>query len=289
MLTPGPTDASAKLDDLELLFLNMHNLINAFRPHQARESILQMLRAEIEARREAAREIRQTIDASRRTVEQAHADMLGAVEDAPPLASAASSPLPDDAGDVKMEDAESAADSASVSEASEVAALTPAQLEQAEARPAHWPCRLHGGVLADMVACWWTCRRPRRRSACRRRSSRRLRRPWAERAADGREQQAGSRIAVIYGAGAPRVGLGHASSASPCIVDTSSEPSALATRQQRSANSWGAKDRHSKGDVTPSPSLGPSCLLRALPTCSISSKEPSTSAKHDQRAFQARE
>lgn len=27
---------SEKLDDLEQLFLNMHNLINAFRPHQVR-------------------------------------------------------------------------------------------------------------------------------------------------------------------------------------------------------------------------------------------------------------
>lgn len=98
-----------------------------------------MLRAQIEERREAAREIRQTIDASRRAVEQAHADMLGAVEDVPPLASAASSPAAEgaarsEAADVKMEDTESAGDNASVSEGSEASALTPAQAEQAEVR-----------------------------------------------------------------------------------------------------------------------------------------------------------
>lgn len=29
---------SEKLDDMEQLFLNMHNLINAFRPHQVRKT-----------------------------------------------------------------------------------------------------------------------------------------------------------------------------------------------------------------------------------------------------------
>lgn len=173
----------------------MHNLINAFRPHQARETIIQMLKTQIEERREAAREIRQTIDASRRAVEQAHADMLGAVEDAPPLASAASSPLSgavDDAGDVKMEDAESAADTASVSEGSEVSALTPAQLEQAEVRVFVGLLCFDGGVLTDVWCRGGLCRRRRRRSGCRSSSSPRWRRPWGERAWSGGSRRATS-------------------------------------------------------------------------------------------------
>lgn len=99
-----------------------------------------MLKAQIEQRREAAREIRQTIDASRRAVEQAHAEMLGAAEDATALGSAASSPLAvaGDDGDVKMEDVDSAGDAVSVSETSETAVLTPAQLEQVEVRTHPW-------------------------------------------------------------------------------------------------------------------------------------------------------
>ncbi|TYZ66533.1 hypothetical protein PybrP1_006385 [[Pythium] brassicae (nom. inval.)] len=71
-----------KLDDLELLFLNMHNLINAFRPHQARETIIEMLKAQIQERRDAAQDIRRTIDESRKAVELVHADLHEAPEDA---------------------------------------------------------------------------------------------------------------------------------------------------------------------------------------------------------------
>ncbi|RHY04146.1 hypothetical protein DYB25_010817 [Aphanomyces astaci] len=34
VLILNPTKFNAKLDDIEQLFLNMHNLINAYRPHQ---------------------------------------------------------------------------------------------------------------------------------------------------------------------------------------------------------------------------------------------------------------
>ena len=63
---------SEKLDKMELLFLNMHNLINAFRPHQARETVIQILKTQVQERRDAARDIRRTIDESRQAVEHVH-------------------------------------------------------------------------------------------------------------------------------------------------------------------------------------------------------------------------
>jgi mediator of RNA polymerase II transcription subunit 7 len=39
----------------------MHNLINAFRPHQARETIIHMLQTQIQERRDAAHDIRKYV------------------------------------------------------------------------------------------------------------------------------------------------------------------------------------------------------------------------------------
>lgn len=140
---------SDKLDDLELLFLNMHNLINAFRPHQARETIIEMLKAQIQERREAALDIRRcgsvsgrsivlvtlvatdplvgvdtpsalsmlhrTIDESRKAVELVHADLHEAPEDAART----------DASDVKMEDVELSGDASARQHALENGFLSP--------------------------------------------------------------------------------------------------------------------------------------------------------------------
>ncbi|DAZ98647.1 TPA: hypothetical protein N0F65_000842 [Lagenidium giganteum] len=82
ILMKNPSMFNDKLNDIELLFLNMHNLINAFRPHQARETIIEMLKEQIRERKEAVQDIRRTIDESRKAVEATHADLHEIGDDA---------------------------------------------------------------------------------------------------------------------------------------------------------------------------------------------------------------
>lgn len=53
----------------------MHNLINAFRPHQARQTVIQMLETQIKERGTAATNIRCIIDESRQAVERVHGEL----------------------------------------------------------------------------------------------------------------------------------------------------------------------------------------------------------------------
>nr|CCA19823.1 mediator of RNA polymerase II transcription subunit [Albugo laibachii Nc14] len=72
VLIRNPKVFNEKVDDLELLFVNMHNLINKFRPHQAREMIIQLLRGQIEEKQAAINDIRRVLIESREQVERAH-------------------------------------------------------------------------------------------------------------------------------------------------------------------------------------------------------------------------
>ncbi|ETV97264.1 hypothetical protein H310_09627 [Aphanomyces invadans] len=73
VLILNPTKFNAKLDDIEQLFLNMHNLINAYRPHQARETLIDLLKQQIQDRRDASAEIRQIVQNAKDAVQTAHA------------------------------------------------------------------------------------------------------------------------------------------------------------------------------------------------------------------------
>ena len=129
--------SSEKLDEVELLFLNMHNLINAFRPHQARETVIQMLEMQVQERREAARDIRRTIDESRLAVERVHGELHESTDDQVAVDGACTA---GGGGDVKMENADGVAEMGNGSDAhhargaASAVALTPAQQEQAQVR-----------------------------------------------------------------------------------------------------------------------------------------------------------
>jgi mediator of RNA polymerase II transcription subunit 7 len=54
MLCADPSAAMPKLEDIKRLFLNAHHLINMYRPHQARETLIMMMEEQLE---EGRREI----------------------------------------------------------------------------------------------------------------------------------------------------------------------------------------------------------------------------------------
>lgn len=48
VLSINPADAAEKVEHLQTLFYNVHDLINQYRPHQARESLVLMMEEQVE-------------------------------------------------------------------------------------------------------------------------------------------------------------------------------------------------------------------------------------------------
>lgn len=65
MLSVNPQEFESKLDDLRNLFVNAHHLLNLYRPHQARESLILMM----EEQRDRSREEIKEMDRVKKSVE----------------------------------------------------------------------------------------------------------------------------------------------------------------------------------------------------------------------------
>jgi mediator of RNA polymerase II transcription subunit 7 len=48
ILADDPAQAPPKIQDMTILFLNAHHMINEYRPHQARETLIFMMEAQVE-------------------------------------------------------------------------------------------------------------------------------------------------------------------------------------------------------------------------------------------------
>ncbi|XP_035829275.1 mediator of RNA polymerase II transcription subunit 7 isoform X2 [Aplysia californica] len=59
---PESPKRAEKLEDINLLFINMHHLINEFRPHQARETLRVMMELQRNQRSEVARKFQEHFD-----------------------------------------------------------------------------------------------------------------------------------------------------------------------------------------------------------------------------------
>jgi mediator of RNA polymerase II transcription subunit 7 len=57
ILSVCPEQFASKLDDLRNLFINAHHLLNLYRPHQARESLIMMMEDQLERTREEIKEM----------------------------------------------------------------------------------------------------------------------------------------------------------------------------------------------------------------------------------------
>jgi mediator of RNA polymerase II transcription subunit 7 len=56
-LSTTPASAPEKISDLRTLFINFHHLLNEYRPHQARESLIMMMEEQLERSKQETRGI----------------------------------------------------------------------------------------------------------------------------------------------------------------------------------------------------------------------------------------
>ncbi|KAI1338907.1 mediator complex, subunit Med7 [Xylariaceae sp. FL0016] len=69
VLANSPQHASDKITNIRDLFINFHHLINEYRPHQARESLISMMQAQLDKTRAETNAIRDAKDKAERILE----------------------------------------------------------------------------------------------------------------------------------------------------------------------------------------------------------------------------
>lgn len=68
-LSRSPAHAEAKVQDLRTLFINAHHALNEYRPHQARESAIEMMQDGLDKVRAETVAVRTQVDRARRVLE----------------------------------------------------------------------------------------------------------------------------------------------------------------------------------------------------------------------------
>ncbi|KAI1326548.1 MED7-domain-containing protein, partial [Xylariaceae sp. FL0255] len=69
LLANNPESAEEKITDIRDLFINFHHLINEYRPHQARESLISMMQSQLDRTRAETNAIRDAKDKAERVLE----------------------------------------------------------------------------------------------------------------------------------------------------------------------------------------------------------------------------
>lgn len=64
-----PQQFHVKIEDLKLILININHILNTYRPHQSRESLIMLLRQNIEQKRSEITEIDKTCDSIRQRIE----------------------------------------------------------------------------------------------------------------------------------------------------------------------------------------------------------------------------
>lgn len=69
VMARSPADAEAKIKDLRTIFINVHHILNEYRPHQARESAIEMMQDHLDRTRTETAAIRTQVDKARKVLE----------------------------------------------------------------------------------------------------------------------------------------------------------------------------------------------------------------------------
>ncbi|KAF2073475.1 hypothetical protein CYY_005223 [Polysphondylium violaceum] len=69
-LIENPSDFKTKVDDISLLFINFHHLLNSYRPHQARETLLSIMTEQIKNRTQSNQLLKKSLETCKESLIQ---------------------------------------------------------------------------------------------------------------------------------------------------------------------------------------------------------------------------
>lgn len=76
MMSINPESFPSKAEDIRIILINMHHLLNEYRPHQSRESLIMLMADQIQAKKQSIASLRQSLA----EIKQSLADMATATE-----------------------------------------------------------------------------------------------------------------------------------------------------------------------------------------------------------------
>ncbi|KAL3841168.1 hypothetical protein ACJIZ3_025759 [Penstemon smallii] len=71
VLVERPSQYARRVEDISLIFKNLHHLLNSLRPHQARATLIHILELQIERRKQAMEDIRRRREEAQRLLKDA--------------------------------------------------------------------------------------------------------------------------------------------------------------------------------------------------------------------------
>ncbi|KAI5323599.1 hypothetical protein L3X38_032671 [Prunus dulcis] len=77
ILVERPSQYARRVEDISLIFKNLHHLLNSLRPHQARATLIHILELQIQRCKQAVEDIKRRIEEARRLLKES----IGTLED----------------------------------------------------------------------------------------------------------------------------------------------------------------------------------------------------------------
>ncbi|BBN69876.1 Mediator complex, subunit Med7 [Prunus dulcis] len=77
ILVERPSQYARRVEDISLIFKNLHHLLNSLRPHQARATLIHILELQIQRRKQAVEDIKRRREEARRLLKES----IGTLED----------------------------------------------------------------------------------------------------------------------------------------------------------------------------------------------------------------